>query len=134
MISPALARELRTAGLRWEPAQGDRFVVEQPEMEHEVFVLSDMTVTVHEFVDARVLGFNGTVEWALDSVDAGQALWLPAEDQLRELLGPAFVRLVTDGLVHRVVVLVAGEEQTVEDVDAGQAYGRALLCLLQSLR
>ena len=63
-------------------------------MDDEVFVLSaSMTVEVQHFPTGPVIGFNGTTEWALDSLDQDDALWLPAEDQLRDLLGWAFRRL-----------------------------------------
>ena len=56
-------------------------------MDDEVFVVSDMTVEVHDFPTGKVIGFNGTTEWALDSLAQGDVVWLPREDQLRELLG-----------------------------------------------
>ena len=51
------------------------------DMDDEVFVLSNMVVDVHDFPGGRFLGFNGTVEWALDSVQQERALWLPNESQ-----------------------------------------------------
>jgi len=90
MLDHALARRLRDAGLRWRPRAGDRFVIETPGFDGDVFTLSDMTIEVHEYPTGTELGFNGTTEWALDSVAADDSLWLPREDQLRELLGPVF--------------------------------------------
>ncbi|GAA0997203.1 pilus assembly protein CpaE [Subtercola frigoramans] len=90
MISPQLARALRVAGLRWQPTAGDRFVIERPGFEGDVFTVSDMTIEAQEFSTGTVLGFNGTTEWALDSVALDDALWLPAEHQLRALLASAF--------------------------------------------
>src|SRR5438445_11668739 len=87
MISVGLARRLRDAGLRWDPAPGDGFVVADRDMDDEVFTLSDMTVDVHRHATGTVIGFNGTVEWALDSVEAQDTVWLPSETQLREKLG-----------------------------------------------
>ena len=49
MISVPLARRLRDAGLRWEPARGDAFVIVDRGIDDEVFVLSDMTIEVHDF-------------------------------------------------------------------------------------
>ncbi|MCW2492902.1 MAG: hypothetical protein JWN47_2266, partial [Frankiales bacterium] len=66
MISVDLACRLRDTGLKWKPASGDRFVVTQSEMAGDVFVLSDMTVEVHDLPQGPVIGFNGTTEWALD--------------------------------------------------------------------
>jgi hypothetical protein len=130
MISRALARELRLAGLRWTPRAGDRFVVMSPGMEDDVFHLADMTVEVHQFVEGPVIGFNGTTEWALDSVELEQALWLPREDQLRRELGPAFLRLERDGDRYAVVVRDGDRERREVDRDPEQAYGRAVLAQL----
>lgn len=97
MLPVDLARRLHAAGLRWTPAPGDRFVLPDRGMDDDVFVISDMTVEVHEFPSATVIGFNGTTEWALDSVEQHEALWLPHEHQLRGLLGGLFRSLVRDG-------------------------------------
>jgi hypothetical protein len=134
VISVALAQELRGAGLRWVPSSGDRFVVRDRDMDTEVFVLSDMTVDVHELPHGTVIGFNGTVEWALDSVDADNALWLPRETQLRELLAGTFRGLDRTGGGWRVRTEHNGEEHAVEDPDVEQAYGLAVLNLLHALR
>jgi len=81
MIDVDLARRLRDAGLRWHPRPGDRFTIEQGDFDSaEVFTISDMTVEAHDYPTGTVLGFNGTTEWALDSVAATDALWLPRED------------------------------------------------------
>lgn len=93
MISVHLARRLRGLGVGWTPANGDMFVVDAPEMDDQVFVLSDMVADLHSMPDGPVIGFNGTVEWALDSVDVDAALWLPHEHQLRALLGESFLGL-----------------------------------------
>jgi hypothetical protein len=87
-----------------------------------------MVVEVHELPSARrVIAFNGTTEWALDSLDQREALWLPREDQLRRLLGEAFVALesVPGGFV--VVVRGDGCLERHADVDAEDAYARAVL-------
>jgi len=127
-----LARQLRAAGLRWEPASGDRFVVPDREMDDEVFVLSEMTVEIHDFPSGRVIGFNGTTEWALDSIEQQDVVWLPREEQLRDLMGARFVRLegVPGGFV--VVVNMGGTDERHVDIDAERAYARGLLALLTS--
>jgi hypothetical protein len=101
MITVQRAEELARAGVQWEPRRGDHFVLPHRDMDEQVFVLSDMTIEVHQFPAGEVLGFNGTVEWALDSVERHEALWIPREDQLRELLGDAFaaLRRTADGYV-----------------------------------
>jgi hypothetical protein len=127
VLSVDIARRLRQAGLSWTPARGDRFVVVDRDMDDEVFVLSDMTIEVHHYPGGPVIGFNGTTEWALDSVDQQDALWVPSEQQLRELLGAAFVRLEKFDAGHRVVLSTAGIESSVIAATAADAYGLALL-------
>ncbi len=127
VITPELAQRLHGVGLSWEPAPGDRFVVPNRDMDDEVFVVSDMVVDVHDLPGGRVIGFNGTVEWALDSIAAAEVVWLPREDQLRTALGNAFVRLEAVPLGWVVVTQAEAGEQRHADVDAERAYARALL-------
>jgi hypothetical protein len=131
MLTIELARRLSDAGLVWEPTSGDRFVVPVRGMEEEVFVISEITVDVHHFKTGDVIGFNGTTEWALDSVERDKVVWLPREDQLRELLGESFVALEQlDGGYAVSVRLQDGAEQRHADIDAERAYARALLAVL----
>ncbi len=131
VITLELAQRLQRAGLSWEPAPGDRFVVPNRDMDDDVFVVSDMVVDVHDLPSGRVIGFNGTVEWALDSISATDVVWLPREEQLRGALGTAFVRLEAVALGW-VVVIADGDadEERHVDVDAERAYARALLPVL----
>jgi hypothetical protein len=130
MVSLDLAVRLRDAGLRWTPARGDRFVVATAEMDEDVFVLSDMTIEVREYAGGKTIGFNGTTEWALDQVQQRDAVWLPAEHQLREKLGGTFRELQRTGERYRVLTEVAGRQCTVEHADPAEAYGLALLQLI----
>jgi hypothetical protein len=132
VLSVAIARRLRDAGLSWTPERGDQFVVADRGMDDEVFVLSDMTIEVHRYPGGPVIGFNGTTEWALDSLDQRDALWVPAEHQLRELLGAAFVRLERSDGSHRVVVTRAGVEASVSAPSATDAYGLALFEVIRA--
>ncbi len=130
MISTELARALRDSGLRWKPQAGDAFRIDRIEADEEVFILSDMTVEAHEFSTGTVLGFNGTTEWALDSVALDDALWLPHEHQLRGLLARAFVSLSAG---FEVVAVIDGEPSRFRADAAADAYAKALLALLDSL-
>ena len=131
MISVDLARRLHDEGLVWSPLAGDRFVVDRPGVEQDVFHLADMTVEVHEFVGGSVIGFNGVAEWALDSVALDETLWLPREDQLRAVLGHDFVGLGVQEEGYAVVALVDGTPQTFAHRDAEEAYGLAALEVLR---
>lgn len=130
MLTVDLARELLSAGLLWSPAQGDRFVIPDRGMDDEVFWLSDMTVEVHELPLGRVVGFNGTVEWSLDSVWLEDALWLPREDQMRAQLGDRFVRLERRHRGWSVLVDQDGVRSQHAADDVESAYARALLAVL----
>jgi hypothetical protein len=130
MISWDLALALRDAGVRWSPASGDRFRLLATGSDGDVFTVSDMTIEPHEFETGVVLGFNGTTEWALDSVALEDALWHPLEGQLRDLLGGTFRRLerTTGGYVVRTEVL--DDVGTFAAADASDAYARAVLALV----
>jgi hypothetical protein len=145
MISIELARALRDSHLVWRPVRGDNFCIDRVEADAEIYTLSDMTVEAHEFSSGTVLGFNGTTEWALDSVALDDALWLPREDQLRELLAAAFVTLervdTTESIggvsieadAYLLTAIVAGVRRAFEAPDAADAYARALLALLDAI-
>lgn len=130
MISLELALRLRRAGLPWTPVAGDRFVVPDRDMDDEVFVVSDMVVEVHDLPTGRLLGFNGTTEWALDSIMARDVVWLPREDQLRTLLGDAFMSLEARPGGFVVTVDHEGRQERHIDIDAECAYARAVLATL----
>lgn len=130
MITLELAQQLRAAGLLWVPAIGDRFVVPGRDMDDEIFVLSNMTVEAYDHPSGRIIGFNGTTEWALDSIEQQDVVWLPRESQLRELLGAAFVRLEAVSGGFAVVADDGGRERRHIDIDAERAYARCLLSAL----
>jgi hypothetical protein len=132
VLSVSLARALRDAGLDWTPARGDHFVMPDRGMDGEVFVLSDMTIEVNHFPGGPVIGFNGTTEWALDSVDQHDALWLPGEHQLRERLGDAFAGLTRERDGYRVTLSEEGTITTYDGANPSEAYGRALLSRLEA--
>ena len=112
---------------RLDPPRGDRFVVPERDLDDQVFVVSDMVIEAAGRAERpAVLAFNGTTEWALDSLEAQDAVWLPREDQLRTLLGDAFVSLERrEAPVGGDIVTLADGGRHV-DVDAACAYGRAL--------
>lgn len=128
MINEELAAALRDTGFEWEPASGDRFVIPGHDLDGQVFHISEMTIEAHDVPGGRLIKFNGTTEWALDSIAASEVLWLPTESQLRDALGSRFDRLeALDG--GFVVVLDDGHREA--DIDAERAYARALLTVLR---
>ncbi|QKE83543.1 hypothetical protein [Arthrobacter sp. NEB 688] len=130
MITVELARDLVEAGVLWEPAAGDRFVIDAELLTGDVFWISDLTVEVRSYGGRSLLGFNGTTEWALDSVTLDQALWLPREDQLRGLLGDRLSAVVRTATGWRVDYATGpGDLHSVQDADLECAYARAVLAL-----
>lgn len=136
MISRELAAALRDAGLPWTPTKGDWFVIPDHGLDELEFVVSDMVIETRRMAfDRQLLAFNGTTEWAMDTLAASEALWLPREDQLRELLGEAFMRLEYipgEAPGYAVAMLLGDSEQRYVDVDVESAYARAALALLAS--
>ena len=99
-------------------------------MDDEIFTVSNMVVEVHELPTGRIFGFNGTTEWALDSVQQSDVVWLPREEQLRELLGDAFRSMQATPGGFIVAIEVDGREERHIDIDAECAYARAVLATL----
>ena len=135
MISRELALRLRDAGLAWHPESGDRFQLDLPsdveaEVEADTFTVSEMTIETRRYPTGPILAFNGTTEWALDSVSIADAVWLPREDQLRELLRATFRGLRRLADAYEVEIEVGGETLRFEHPDASEAYGLALLALI----
>ncbi len=129
MITRELAQRLREAGLEWTPASGDRFMIPDRDLDDDLFVISEMTIEVQDVLGRRIVKFNGTTEWALDSIAAELVLWLPREDQLRDALGGRFAALERNQFGF-VVTLADGSRHA--DVDAERAYARALLAVLSA--
>ena len=127
VISVELATALKQAGLVWHPASGDRFTLTTGAFDDEVFTLSDMVVEAQQSRTGTVLGFNGTTEWALDSIEQQEAVWLPREDQLRTMLGDSFIALQTTPGGFVVTVVHEDREERHIDIDAECAYARAVL-------
>lgn len=135
MITRELATALRDAGLVWHPAEGDRFQLDlsdevELDVEADTFTVSEMTIEARQTPSGTDLAFNGTTEWALDAVTLADAVWLPREDQLRDLLRDTFRALTRLPDAFLVETRVAGETLTFEHPDPSEAYGRALLDLI----
>ena len=127
MLDLSLALRLKDAGLAWRPRPGDRFAVTRTEMLDDTFYLADMVIEARHLETGTIFAFNGTTEWALDSVPADKALWLPREDQLRDALGDHFRELTA---VPGGFAVVLADESRHLDIDAERAYARAVLRVL----
>lgn len=130
MIDIDIARRLRDQGLSWEPADGDLFTIDNEQLRGEAFMLSSMVIErARGGSGGQLLRFNGTTEWALDSVEQDEALWIPREDQLRAALGHAFRTLhrLDDGTYTVTLRTAAGTEREVPAPKAEEALAGALL-------
>ncbi|WP_246956669.1 hypothetical protein [Brachybacterium sp. Marseille-Q7125] len=134
MIDIDVARRLQVAGLRWDPADGDLFAIDAEELRDEVWMLSSMVIEQDLGRHGRrVFRFNGTTEWALDSVEEDEAIWLPREDQLRKALGVRFRTLRQEADGGFVVELETdGRTREVPAPRAEDALAGALLIALGS--
>lgn len=130
VISLDLARALSDAHMPWVPSSGDRFVIPDRDMDDEVFHVAEMTIEVASHQGAGIVKFNGTTEWALDSIPTSDVLWLPREDQLRDALGMSMVALEHDRTEWIVTYDVGDMLGRVRDEDVESAYARALLAVL----
>jgi hypothetical protein len=132
VITFELARELRDAGLEWRAREGDRFVLPGRDLDGRVFTISEMVVEVRRAPIGTLIAFNGTTEWALDSIEQAEAVWLPREEQLRETIGDALLALTRLDDGWRVTLRLRGELAEAVGATASEAYGRALLARLRT--
>jgi hypothetical protein len=138
-LSIATARALRAAGLAWQPAQLDTFVIPDHGLDERVFVITDMPAALAQIQGQTMMTFEGAVEWALDYIAAGEIVWLPSEAQLRELLA---ARLASDSAAQlsltltpagcRCDLVFRGQPLAFEGPNGAEAYAAALLHVLQS--
>lgn len=141
MLSLDTALKLREAGLQWNPAQYDFFYLPFQDLDEQIFSINEMAVVVEVVNQVKAITFNGSSEWALDYVVLADAVWLPSEAQLRELLEK---RLVMRGEAQPVLTLFTtsdgycceicfkGEKLRFEAFGASEAYGAALLHVLSA--
>lgn len=139
MIDLELARDLKRAGLGWQPEILDVFAVPERGMDERRFVISDLMVNIEELFGTPVVAFQGASEWALDYLVTSEAIWLPDEAQLRRAL---LARLEGDAepILHlavtrqdcRLEVRRQGQTRVYQAVEAADAYGQALLEALQA--
>lgn len=130
MISKDLAIRLKRAGLGWEPAPHDRFVIPDRDLDDEVFSINDLSTEVRDVAGRPVIMFNGAVEWSLDWIVSREVVWLPTEDQLRTALGERFASLQAVPGGFRCTVRGASGPTDYDAPTAADAYGEALLGVL----
>lgn len=134
-----MAVELKETGLIWRADINDFFGIPDRGMDERVFVVTDLMANLDIFRGWPVVTFHGAAEWALDYILTTEVVWLPTEGQLRQELEsllteetPFTLRL--DALADGYACLIALQQQTLtfSARTAAEAYGRALLHVLQS--
>jgi hypothetical protein len=136
MISAELAVDLKQSGLEWQPAERDLFFMPDHNLDGQIFVVSPLPALVQMYNGEQTITFHGAIEWALDYVMMAEAVWLPTETQLRELLsraigGDAPLRLDRLQSGYRVQAGVDAEVLEFDAPTADEAYGQALLYILR---
>lgn len=138
MISLPLARQLKQAGLLWPAGNNDFFAIPDRGMDDRIFVISDLMSSLDIFRGWPVVTFHGTAEWAMDYILTTEVVWLPTEEQLRKALldklGEQLQRSIVLSFTednYRCTIMVDGKEQKFESSIGADAYGLALLYLLE---
>ena len=136
MIQYTLARALREAGLRWSPQNGDWFCLFE---EGDAWLIAASGVELGIIDGAPALLFHGASEWALDTVWAGEATWLPSAAQLHTALlqtlgAEATVTLDATIAGTRCRVQFGEWRYEASALDIADAYGAVLLAVLQNVR
>ena len=137
MISSELALRLKQAGLEWRPAERDFFMMPEHNLEGQIFVVSALPALVQNFHSEKSITFHGSIEWALDYVLLSEAVWLPAETQMRTLLADAIgvdapLRLDRTAAGYRLQIASGADLLDFDAADAEDAYALALLHVLKT--
>ena len=136
MISRELALRLKQAGLEWRPTERDFFIMPEHNLDEQIFVVSALPALVQNFHSEMSITFHGSIEWALDYVLLSEAVWLPAETQMRMLLADAIgvdapLRLDRTAAGYRVRFAFGPDLVDFDAADAEAAYALALLRVLE---
>ena len=138
MISLSTGKKLKDAGLVWKPSINDYFVISDRGMDDKVFVISDIQVSVEILYKMQVVSFQGTSEWALDSLVISEVVWLPREDQLRVLLETELIKsdspefqLLSNLRGCHLNMICDGVEYHYQNRSASEVYAQALLEFLE---
>jgi hypothetical protein len=136
VISSELALRLKQAGLAWRPAERDFFMMPEHNLDEQIFVVSALPALVQNFHSEMSITFHGSIEWALDYVLLSEAVWLPAETQMRALLSDAIgadapLRLDRTAAGYRLRIALGPDLLDFNAADAEDAYALALLRVLE---
>ena len=134
MISLALARELKEAGLVWKAGIHDFFTIPDRDMDDRIFVVTDVMAYLEIFRGWPVVTFHGTAEWALDYILTTEVVWMPTEGQLRQELEDILtgeveprLQLIREQDGYTCEIYYQGQELRFAAPTAGESYALALL-------
>lgn len=134
-----LAQQLKAAGLVWKADINDFFGIPDRELDDRVFVVADLMANLELFRGWPVVTFHGAAEWGLDYILTTEVVWLPTEGQVRQeleelLLGEEHLalQLMLRSHGYRCNILFRGAPLTFAAATAAEAYGLALLYVLQA--
>jgi hypothetical protein len=140
MIALAMARDLKAAGLQWNPAQFDIFGIPDRNLDDKTFVISDMLVTTEVLGGLPIVSFQGAAEWALDYIVTTEIVWIPNEMQLRQCLEAALLeggrpelRIITGLNGCRLECNYQDQPVILEGPDLEHLYAQALLQILHTV-
>ena len=132
MLALSLAKQLKDAGLQWQPQLHDAFVIPDRGLDERPFVITEVMAYIEQLWGSPMVTFHGTAEWALDYVLQTEAVWLPSESQLREMIAQRVNDLVLAQTPagYECRFTLEGQPYTYTARDASDAYGSGLLQLL----
>lgn len=132
MLSLPLAEQLKKAGLEWHPALHDTFAIPDRGLDERRFVITEVMTYIEFFRGSPMVTFHGTAEWALDYILQTEAVWVPSETQLREMVAGYASALSLEQKPDGTTLSLQldGERLQFTAADACDAYGAALLQLL----
>jgi hypothetical protein len=137
MLQRQLAQQLKALGLAWNPHEGDSFMIPDRGLDDQIYTINTNTTMVQEYFGEPMLMFHGTSEWALDNVHITEAVWLPTETQLREIIaeriGPdSPLRLDRMSSGYRCMFAQGADLVEFEAESAEGAYALGLIALLEA--
>jgi hypothetical protein len=101
-------------------------------MDERLFVITEVMAYIEQLWGSPMVTFHGTAEWALDYILQTEAVWIPSESQLREMIAKRVgdLALVQTDKGYECRFTWKGHSYNYGAEDACDAYGSALLQVL----
>jgi hypothetical protein len=138
MVSFIIAKQLKAAGLLWQPMLHDFFAIPDRDLDEQIFVINDMTAYVELIRGWPIVTFHGSSEWALDYIYLQELVWMLTESQARDELQQRLndspqplVQLTGQANEYRCEIQFRGQGLAFMAAKASDAYAGALLYILQ---